>query len=142
MAACGICDRLNLLKESGNPALIHEFRYSYLVLGDHQYYPGYCLLIYKKHIRELHELEAEVSTELNRELMMATKAIAAAFEPWKINHACLGNQDEHIHWHIIPRYQSDPDHRTHPWLHADEFAKFQIEPETIKKIADQIRVQL
>ena len=121
MNSCAICDRIRNITAEGSLALIYEFPLSYLLLGDHQYFPGYCLLIYKWHVRELHELSAEESAELNTELMLATNAIVKAFNPWKINHACLGNTDEHIHWHIIPRYDTEPDHSKHPWLHADEF---------------------
>jgi diadenosine tetraphosphate (Ap4A) HIT family hydrolase len=118
---CAICDRL--ASASADPALVHEFANSYLLLGNHQYYKGYCLLLFKEHVRELHELDEATQISLHMELMQATRAIAQAFKPWKINHACLGNQDEHIHWHIIPRYLSDPDYKQHPWLHSAEFCK-------------------
>lgn len=118
---CAICDRL--ANANSDPALVHEFANSYLLLGNHQYYKGYCLLLFKEHVRELHELDEATQIALHMELMQATRAIALAFKPWKINHACLGNQDEHIHWHIIPRYLSDPDHKQHPWLHSAEFCK-------------------
>lgn len=123
---CGICDRLAKLKSSGDAALVYEFANSYLLLGNHQYFPGYCILLYKEHVRELHELSTTQQDALNRELMLATSAIAKSCKPWKINHACLGNRDQHIHWHIIPRYESEPDHQYDPWKHADEFSLWEI----------------
>jgi diadenosine tetraphosphate (Ap4A) HIT family hydrolase len=112
------------------------------VVGDHQYFPGYCLLIYKNHIRELHELTPVLQDELNRELMQATHAVVKAFQPWKINHACLGNTDEHIHWHIIPRYLNDPDHKNQPWLHAGDFHKHKVGITKQQEIAALIRKNL
>jgi len=138
--SCAICDRLAQITQ--DKALVHEFANSYLLLGNHQYYQGYCILLFKKHIRELHELDAGTQTALNAELMQATQAIVKAFNPWKMNHACLGNQDEHIHWHIIPRYLSDPDHKQHPWLHADEFCHHIADDNEMKSAIAAIRKHL
>lgn len=121
MSDCQLCNRLALLKQKADPALVHEFENSILVVGEHQFYPGYCVLILKQHIREIHELSPEIQTEFHQELMQATQAIAKAFQPWKINHASLGNVVEHVHWHIFPRYLSDPQHKAHPWIHEAEF---------------------
>ncbi len=124
MNNCAICDRLD--KIATDAALVHEFANSYLLLGNHQYFEGYCVLVYKRHVRELHELDLDIQTALNHELMIATQAVVRAFKPWKMNHACLGNRDQHIHWHIIPRYESEADHQHDPWKHADEFDNWKI----------------
>lgn len=142
MCNCAICLRIEQLRKGANPSLIHEFTHSFFVVGDHQYYSGYCLLLYKQHVRELHELNPELQTALNQELMQATSALVKAFSPWKINHCCLGNTDEHIHWHIMPRYESDPDHRKHPWLHSDEFPLHLIDDARKAEIAALIRSNL
>jgi diadenosine tetraphosphate (Ap4A) HIT family hydrolase len=139
MSTCAICDRIRQITTKGNPALVYEFPKSYLLLGDHQYFPGYCVLIYKEHVRELHELPAGDAQELNAELMQATKAIAKSFQPWKINHACLGNRDQHIHWHIIPRYETEADHQFDPWKHAEEFQHFTVNEDQKLELADLIR---
>ena len=57
------------------------------------------------------------------ELMQATRAIQAAFDPWKMNHACLGNVLQHVHWHIMPRYESDENRFHNPWYRMDDFDK-------------------
>ncbi len=132
MTECVMCGKV---KSSPNPLLIHEFKNSILVLGDHQYFKGYCVLVFKSHVRELHELEPKIQKELFGELMSAGKAVHEAFQPWKMNYSCYGNQVPHIHWHIFPRYDSDPDHLNQPWLHSDQFAKHTIsENERIERI--------
>lgn len=142
MNQCTICKRLDLLKSAGDTAMIYEFPHSYLLLGNHQYFPGYCVLYYKQHVRELHELSPEIQAALSKELMQATTAIVRAFNPWKMNHACLGNRDQHIHWHIIPRYESEADHQMHPWTHADEFDSCLISPEQQREAIELIRFHL
>ena len=121
MAECSICERVKLAKEGKNSFLIHEFKSSYLVLGDHQFYKGYSLLIFKLHVRELHELSADTQQMLFKELMTAGKAVNDAFKPWKMNYSCYGNQVPHIHWHLFPRYESDANHLNTPWSNAAEF---------------------
>ena len=44
------------------------------------------------------------------------RAIAAAFRPRKLNYELLGNQVPHLHWHLIPRYESDPNHLRAAWV--------------------------
>lgn len=134
---CTICERLE--KWRSGPFLIQEFEHSLFVVGDHQYFPGYCLLVMKAHIRELHELAPDVQAALLAELMTATNAVVRAFQPWKMNHASLGNVDPHVHWHLIPRYDDAPDHRAHPWLHADEFDSHKTNKATAREVAGRIR---
>ena len=139
MINCAICDRINLLENVSSSGIVCEFPHSWLLLGDHQYFRGYCVLFYKHHVRELHELDSIVYHELMDELRTATMAIAKAFHPWKINHASLGNQDQHIHWHIIPRYESETDRSQHPWLHSAEFNLYQVSDQERQSIAATIR---
>jgi diadenosine tetraphosphate (Ap4A) HIT family hydrolase len=126
--SCGLCDRVKAMAEGKHPAVIREFKHSYWVLGDHQFFKGYSLVLLKKHVREMHELAARERRELLDEVMRAGDAVAKAFKPWKMNFASLGNVDEHVHWHIIPRYKSDPDHRAHPWLNSADFNKYGTSP--------------
>lgn len=136
---CSICSFIAKLRTEGDSRFVYEFDKSWLVLGSHQYFRGYCLLLYKQHVRELHELDRPDYLQLSQELYLASQAIAKAFQPWKLNHACLGNQDQHIHWHIIPRYETDPDHTQHPWLHSSEFTNHLVSADEQIQLAAQIR---
>ena len=139
-STCIMCRRI--AQRDSNPHFIHEFPNSLLLAGDHQFHKGYCVLVLKNHVREMHELPEAVAREVMDELMAATRAVVKTFNPWKINHACYGNVVPHVHWHIFPRYQSDPDHLNHPWLHADEFKEHELDPGTARAIAKQIRANL
>ncbi len=62
---CLMCRRVDgLLQADENPFLIHEFEHSVFVVGDHQFFRGYSLLLLKNHERELHELEPNVQAGL------------------------------------------------------------------------------
>lgn len=121
MGNCDGCSRIENAGRGKNSHLIHEFESSVLFLGDHQYFEGYCVLMLKLHVRELHDLDPADYQLLMAELQSATRAVNTAFKPWKMNHACLGNQLQHVHWHIMPRYESDSDRFHNPWFAMDEF---------------------
>lgn len=110
----GICKRIDLWKKGDYPFFIYEFEHSIFVVGDHQFYKGYSLILFKRHVRELHELSEREYLGLQRELYTAGNAIYKTYHPWKMNYMSLGNQDEHIHWHIFPRYLEDKNHRNFP----------------------------
>ena len=139
---CTICQRVSLWRSGGNPFFIHEFENSIFVVGDHQFHKGYCLLLLKDHIRELHELESDVYLALCRELLRAGRAVIETFKPWKMNYSCYGNADPHIHWHLFPRYESDPDHLNHPWLYASRFKDHLINAETAREVSRMIKANL
>lgn len=137
-----MCDRMAKERARGMPYLIHEFPLSYFIVGDHQYHRGYSLLVLKRHVRELHELPRREQDGLWRELMTATQALVKTIAPWKMNHACLGNTDEHVHWHLHPRYESDPDHHAQPWMRSDQWKDHLIGPDAARTLAAAIRANL
>lgn len=140
--ACSICQRVSLWRSEENPFFIHEFKNSIFVVGDHQFHRGYSLLLLKEHVRELHELGSSIQVELFQELMAAGRALVDTFNPWKMNYSCYGNVDPHIHWHLFPRYEKEPDHLNHPWLHASEFKDHLIDSATARKLGEMIKANL
>ena len=140
--SCSICNRVALWRSGENPYFIHEFEHSILIVGDHQFHRGYTLLLLKEHVRELHELWPQVQSALFLELMTAARAVVAVFQPWKMNYACYGNVDPHIHWHLFPRYGDDPDRHGNPWVHATEFDRHLIDGRTAREYAERIRERL
>jgi len=139
---CLICERVQLWRGRENPYFIHEFEHSIFVIGDHQFHPGYSLVLLKEHVRELHELTPTVQTALFQEVMAATESLVRVFRPWKMNHACYGNAEQHVHWHLFPRYDTLPDHRRNPWLYAGEFASRRIDAQTAHELALRVRNDL
>jgi diadenosine tetraphosphate (Ap4A) HIT family hydrolase len=142
VADCVMCDKVRACAGGTYPGLIEEFRHSFFVVGDHQFFPGYCMVISKNHVRDMMDLPTKLQLEIMHEVLFASRAIQLEFKPWKLNHASLGNQVTHIHWHIFPRYEADPDLKQHPWFHADEFHKHKISDEETRAIAQRLRSRL
>ena len=101
---CPMCRRW----EDDQDVRIAAFEHSYAVLHRDQFFPGYTLLFTRQHVTELFHLDRSVRTELMEEVSSVAAALYAAFQPDKINYELLGNMVPHIHWHLVPRFSSDP----------------------------------
>jgi len=125
---CPLCERVKLTKSGNYPYLIHEFKNSYLMLGEHQFFEGYSVLVLKEHFREMTDLPKSLQVEFFEEMMMSSKAIENAFGPKKMNMCSLGNVVDHMHWHFFPRYESDTQFTDPPWLRMKMFDSAKVTP--------------
>jgi diadenosine tetraphosphate (Ap4A) HIT family hydrolase len=140
--SCPLCDRVNLTKENKYPYLIHEFKNSYLMLGEHQFFQGYSVLVAKDHYREMTDIPSPINSEIFQEMISASKAIELAFNPKKMNMCSLGNVVDHVHWHFFPRYGNDPQFFDPPWLRMKEFENAKVSPEEAKNNMEKIKKHL
>jgi diadenosine tetraphosphate (Ap4A) HIT family hydrolase len=104
---CGICAGIDTIRGGKAPNLIVELDNSYVVLGDAQFYRGYCILLAKHHAHELFQLPRAEALALFDEVRSVGEAIFTVVKPLKLNYECLGNTEPHVHWHIFPRYESE-----------------------------------
>jgi diadenosine tetraphosphate (Ap4A) HIT family hydrolase len=139
VADCLICDRVTTARAGRNPHLIAEMEHSFFVVGDHQFHRGYALVLLKEHVREPFELPADVQRDHFREVMRAAEALAATFQPAKMNFSCYGNAEPHVHWHLVPRYEDDPRPRQDPWKDVARFGERVIGEDEARTIAARIR---
>ena len=120
------CPHCQLIEESALGTLstkVFETNNVVVIAGDHQYFPGYCVVIAKTHIREMHNLPAAAAARIFEDVLTVGRKIEGAFKSLKINYVSLGNVVEHLHWHVMPRYESDPDHKDHPWKNGSKFSE-------------------
>jgi diadenosine tetraphosphate (Ap4A) HIT family hydrolase len=129
---CPHCLRIRRAKVGVSEGLVYETQRSLVVAGDHQFFPGYCVVVAKRHIREMHELPDQDASALFLDVLHVGRVLQAGFRCLKMNYVSLGNVHEHLHWHVIPRYQSDPDHKDHPWKNSHLFSKY---PTSVQSIA-------
>ena len=61
----------------------------------------------------LHRIDAR--TFLHRDGRRSSAAVARGFAPRKFNYELLGNSCPHLHWFLIPRYDTDPHPRGPAW---------------------------
>ena len=139
---CGICAIIEQTRTGANPNLVAELPRSWLVLGDAQFYRGYCILLAKRHATELHLMPRGEAHELLDELLAAGRAIMAVAHPIKLNYECLGNQEPHVHWHIFSRFADDPQRMQPIWQRAETERKVSLDDRARRDLIGALRREL
>jgi diadenosine tetraphosphate (Ap4A) HIT family hydrolase len=85
--------------------ILHKYKYWIAILDIKQYYLGRIFLFAKRlSATDMISLNLKEREELWVILKKIKKIYAKTFKPDKLNFAFLGNELEHCHCHIIPRY--------------------------------------
>jgi diadenosine tetraphosphate (Ap4A) HIT family hydrolase len=116
---CPFCDKLTRWKQLPDAERVGQFSHSVVLLGPWQFYRAYCILVAKTHATELYLLPEPQRLGYFNDLCRLAQAVAAAFSPLKLNYELLGNQVPHLHWHLFPRYRTDPDRLKPVWVALD-----------------------
>ena len=87
---------------------ISELRESILYLHTDQFFPGWSVLVLRRHATELYDLTRDERARVMDEVSDVARALKLAFDARKVNYALFGNLVPHMHWHLIPRLASDP----------------------------------
>jgi diadenosine tetraphosphate (Ap4A) HIT family hydrolase len=87
---------------------IAELSESTLYLHTDQFFPGWSVLVLRRHATELFDLRRDERARLIEDVNDAARALKEAFDARKVNYALFGNLVPHIHWHLIPRLADDP----------------------------------
>ena len=104
MADCPMCR-----KWLDEPEMrVVELEFCRVILNRDQFFPGYCFVVTKEHHTELFHLEKALRTGIIEEVNLVAAALFRLFSPTKINYELLGNMVPHMHWHIVPRFSTDP----------------------------------
>jgi diadenosine tetraphosphate (Ap4A) HIT family hydrolase len=77
-------------------------------LHEDQFFPGWTVLVFHRHVTELFQLAPPERVQLIEEVSRVAGALSETYHAKKINYELLGNQLPHIHWHVIPRLPDDP----------------------------------
>jgi diadenosine tetraphosphate (Ap4A) HIT family hydrolase len=89
--------------------VVRQLSISSLYLAKEQTYRGACVLIFDpRHVTRIDELSAQEWATFAADLKAAEAAVFRSMKPDHINVESLGSVVPHLHWHIIPRYRSDP----------------------------------
>jgi diadenosine tetraphosphate (Ap4A) HIT family hydrolase len=103
---CFYCTRSDKLREL--MIEVAPLQASTIYLMKDQTYRGRCVVAYRNHAKDLHDVAAPDLPLLAADLARASKAIATAFHPDKINYASFGDLLPHLHFHLVPKYVGGP----------------------------------
>ena len=108
------------------------------VLNAYPYCSGHLLVVPRRHIGELEELDGAEGAELWETVRTAVKALKAAYEPDGINvGANLGESagagvPGHLHLHVLPRWTGDTNFMT-------TVAEARVLPESLTATYERVR---
>ena len=102
-------DRIGSCERGENPTLMVKMRSGFAVIGDHQFLPGYCLLLGYPQASSLNELSMEARKQYLVDMSLIGDAIIEVCNPLRMNYSTLMNLDHYLHTHIEARYEYEPD---------------------------------
>ena len=81
-------------------------------------YPAYCRVELVAHVKEMTDLPPADRARTMKVVFAVESAVREVIQPDKINLASLGNKTPHMHWHVLPRFESDKHFPNSHWAEA------------------------
>jgi diadenosine tetraphosphate (Ap4A) HIT family hydrolase len=99
-------------------------------------YPAYCRIELLAHIKEMTDLPPADRARTMKVVFAVETAVREVIQPDKVNLASLGNKTPHMHWHVLPRFESD---RHFPNSHWGESVRDSEVQPLSQVVRDQLR---
>lgn len=101
--------RVEMARAGANPFVICRLTSGWLVIGDVQPLPGYCLLLVDPVVPSLNALGADKRSAFLADMALAGDALLNATDCGRVNYEIWGNSEPALHAHIMPRYAWEAD---------------------------------
>ena len=105
-----IHERVEAARAGTNPTVICRVPSGWVVMGDIQYLPGYCILLPDPVVPDLNSLNKKQRARYLLDMALIGDALLEVTGAYRINYEILCNTDPFLHAHIFPRYMSEPEH--------------------------------
>jgi len=124
-----IAERVALARAGSNPYVITKLSSGWLVIGDVQPLLGYCVFLADPVVPSINDLSEADRVQYSLDVLRAGDALLAVSNAYRINYETLGNTEQALHTHIIPRYLDEPDDKRkmpammmYSWADAEPFS--------------------
>jgi len=106
---CIFCD---IVAHRRKASRVYEDEYTVAFVNLRQANEGHVLVVPKEHYPNICELNNEIASHLLSTVVIIARATEQSFEPegitiWQSNGEAAGQEIEHVHFHILPRYTGD-----------------------------------
>ena len=117
-----VSKQVEAARASLEPALICQVPSGWVVLCTMQYLRGYCILLPDPVVPSLNELTQQQRVSYLCDMSTVGDALLEVTGAYRINYAIMGNSDQVLHSHIVPRYLTEPDgfRMSNPWTYPPE----------------------
>lgn len=130
---CPFCGQLQGAdREDDHGFPLAELPSGRLRLSRNQTRYGYCILISRLHVLELHDLSPELRETFIHDVARVGRAVQNLQGAAKMNVQFLGNGVPHLHAHIFPRRLTDPDFGRYPEDKTTAFTE--LEPQAVQEL--------
>ena len=144
-----VSQQVEAARVGAEPALICRVSSGWVVLCTMQYLRGYCILLPDPVVPSLNDLTRQQRADYLCDMSMVGDALLEVTGAHRINYAIMGNSDQALHSHIVPRYLTEPDEfrLNTPWSYPQAtMNKRLFDPDSDRdlmlKIKDAIRKRL
>ncbi len=98
-------------------ALVAKLPSGWVVMGERQVFPGYCLLLADPVADHLNALTFAHRAQFLADMALVGDAVIASTGAIRANYAIYGNVDPALHAHVFPRLASEPEatRKAQPW---------------------------
>ena len=109
---CVFCEVVKL-NDDEKQYIVHRGKHCYVILNRYPYNNGHVMVVPYKHESDLLELADEIQEECRLMINTTIRALRKVFNPHAINmglnmgKAAGAGIEEHIHYHILPRWEGD-----------------------------------
>ena len=135
-----IHQRVEAARRGESPTLLCKMASGWAVMGDIQILNGYCLLLSDPVVPDLNALSMPERERFLCDMTIIGDVLLEVFGAARINYEILGNSDNALYAHIVPRYEAESTELGkspiwfYNWSQAPRF-----ELKTYQPMRDQIR---
>ena len=139
-----IVERVEMARRGQNPCVICRLKSGWLVIGDVQPLPGYCVLLADPVVESLNALGEAERSRYALDMIRAGDALLRVTGAHRINYETLCNAEPALHSHLVPRYAWEPDdkRRRVPWIAYDWKTARRFDPAQDQPFIERMRQYL
>lgn len=110
---CIFCEAIDQKVNDDHSLKVFDNKLCYVILNLYPYNSGHLMVVPKKHVSDLHQLNENELSEMMTTVKLSMKALDIVMKPQGYNvGANLGKAagagiDDHIHFHLVPRWNGD-----------------------------------
>lgn len=87
-----------------------------VILADEPGFDGWCRVIWSEHVREFSDLDEADRNHFMGVVATVERTLINTLKPVKMNIAALGTAAPHLHFHVIPRFETDANFPDPVWM--------------------------
>jgi len=95
-------------RAADNPRSVVKLRSGWVVMGEKQVLPGYCLLLPDPVVPDLNALAPAARARYLADMVLIGDALLAVTGAERNNYAIFGNVEPALHAHVFPRFADEP----------------------------------